>query len=263
MNTRRILVVTGESITRRDLRDFLVCQAYVVIDARSCDEALEEIEANRIDLALLDINPPELGFEMCVRIRQASDVPIILLLPAISTKNDKFRASETAGANDYLVRPFTSDQLIARMRAAFRLRPDEAVEPQFESSDLKIDFACRRVIVNNRFIHLTPKELELLRLLVLNQGKPVHHLKLLQALWGSASSHHIGHLRVFIKSLRKKIEPHSIGPRDSHIQTDNFIGYHFEPNPEKLANLGNRKDSVRPSKRDEFAKGQLAARRPH
>ena len=121
---------------------------------------------------MLDINPPELGFEICERIRQASDVPIILLLGAISTKNDKFRASDTAAPMIILLGPSRAINLLLVCVQRFG-ETIEAVEPQFESSDLKIDFACRRVIVNNRFIHLTPKELELLRHLVLNQGKPV------------------------------------------------------------------------------------------
>lgn len=235
MNPKWILVVTGESIDRRDLRDILVSQAYVVIEARTSEEALEEIETGRIDLALVDVNLPRIdGFETCKRIRDASDTPIILLLGNLSTGEDQVRALST-GAKDYLIRPFGSDQLIARMHAAFRGEPTEKVH--FESSSFWIDFACRRVVANNRSIHLTPKELELLRHLVSNQGKPVSHVKLLEALWGSSDSHHINHLRVFVNQLRKKIEPHSKGPRNSHIQTDNLIGYHFELNPRKASEL--------------------------
>lgn len=240
MNSKWILVVTSESVTRRDLRAILLSQAYVVIEARSCEEALEEIETGRIDLVLLDINQPALDdFETCKRLRHASDVPIILLLGALSTEKDNARASDT-GANDCLVRPFASDQLIARIEAASRTKPIEPQQSQFGSSCLKIDFACRRVVVNNRSIHLTPKELELLRHLVLNEGRPVSHVTLLTALWGSSDSHHISHLRVFVNNLRKKIEPDAKGPRDSYIRTDNLIGYHFEANPHKSASLRRR-----------------------
>ena len=116
------------------------------------------------------------------------------------------------------------------MRAAFRTESTEAHKSQFESARLKIDFACRRVVVNNRSIHLTPKKLELLRHLILNQGRPVSYVRLLEALWGSSDPPHINHLRVFINQLRKKIEHHSKGPRHSQIRTDPDIGYHFEPN---------------------------------
>lgn len=244
MSPERILVVAGESSTRRDLREILISQMYVVIEARTNEEALEEIETGRIDLTLIDVNLPGIdGFETCKRIREASDTPIILLLGPLSNEKDHVRALGTA--NDYLVRPFGSDQLIARMRSAFRAEPTETEKVKFESSNFLIDFACRRVVVNNRSIHLTPKELELLRHLVLNQGRPVSHVELLEALWGSSDPHYIGHLRVFVNQLRKKIEPHSKGSRNSHIQTDNFVGYHFEPAPGSQRTPADRTNKVK------------------
>lgn len=235
MNSERILVLTADSATRRDLRETLISESYVILEARSCGEALEEIETGRIDLVLLDVSRSEIdGLEACQTLRHASTLPIIVLgFPG--TAGDRPRVVNS-GADDYLVKPIAADQLIARMRAAFRPDPTASQTSQLESSCWKIDFACRRVIVNEQTIHLTPKELELLRHLVLNQGRPVSHVKLLEALWGSSDSHHINHLRVFVNQLRKKIEPHLSGPRHSHIQTDNFIGYHFEPNPEKRVN---------------------------
>lgn len=234
MSSQHILLVTAESIHRRALRDTLIGEAYAIFEARNCEEALEEISAERIDLALVDVDLPGIdGCETCQKIRRTSGVPLILI-GVSGLENDSRRILES-GANDYIAVPFAGDQLIDRVRAIFRKKSAERHDQKFESPCFKIDFACRRVVINDQIVRLTPKEMKLLRHLVLNQGRPVSHSKLLEALWGSSDSHRINDLRVFVNQLRKKIEPHLRGPRHSHIQTDNFIGYHFEPNPEKTA----------------------------
>lgn len=232
MSPQHILLVTAESINRRVLRDTLISEACAILEARNCEEALEEIQAGPIALVLVDVNLPGTdGFEACKKIRRTSDVPVILI--GISSMERDRRRIQESGANDYITMPFVRDQLLARIRAALRMAPAELRDTNFESSSFTCDFTFRRVIVNNQIVRLTPKEMELLRHLVLNQGRPISHGKLLEVLWGSNDLHRIGDLRVFINQLRKKIDPHLRCPRYSHIQTDNFIGYHFEPNPEK------------------------------
>lgn len=234
MSSRHILLVTAESTNRRALRDTLLDEPYAILEARNCGEALEELSTGRIDLVLVDANLDGMdGCEACRQIRQTSNVPIILI-GSFSIESDSRRLLES-GASDYIAMPFVGNQLIARIQSALRKDTAESHDPTFESSAFKIDFACRRVVVNDQIVRLTPKEMKLLRHLVLHQGRPVSHEKLLEALWGSHDSHRINDLRVFVNQLRKKIEPHLREPRYSHIQTDNFIGYHFEPNPEKTA----------------------------
>jgi two-component system KDP operon response regulator KdpE len=222
----KILVVDDEPQVRRAFRAILSSQGCAVIEARDGTEAIEEIKADAPDLVLLDINMPGIdGFETCRRIRESSAVPIIIVTVRGAEK-DKVLALD-AGADDYLVKPFGTQELLARIRAAIRRIPGAEELPPFNSPELKIDFERRRVIANGEPVHLTPTEFELLKHLVLNEGKPVSHLKLLHLLWGPEHSDDREHLRVFIGQLRKKIEPNPDEPR--YIHTEPLIGYRFEP----------------------------------
>ena len=222
----KILVVDDDPQLRRAFRVILTSQGSTVIEARDGNEAIEEIKADCPDLVLLDINMPGIdGFETCRRIRERSDVPIIVVTVRGDEK-DKVLALD-AGATDYIVKPFGTQELLARIRAAARRAPSAEEMPLFDSPDLKIEFERRRVIANGRPSHLTPTEFELLKHLVLNQGKPVSHVKLLQLLWGPEHSSDRQYLRVFIGNLRKKIEPHPDQPR--YIHTEPVIGYCFDP----------------------------------
>jgi two-component system KDP operon response regulator KdpE len=226
----RVLVVDDDPQVRRAFRAILTSQGYTVIEARDGNEGIEEIKADRLDLVLLDINMPGIdGFETCRRIRECSDVPIIVVTVRGAEK-DKVVALD-AGADDYLVKPFGTHELLARIRAAARRMPGAEEMPPFDSPGLKIDFERRRVIANGRPVHLTPTEFELLKHLVLNEGKPVSHLKLLHLLWGSEHVDDREHLRVFVGQLRKKIEPNPEEPR--YIVTEPLIGYRFERDYEK------------------------------
>lgn len=222
----KILVVDDEPQVRRAFRAILSSQGCAVIEARDGMEAIEEIRADTPDLVLLDINMPGIdGFETCRKIRESSDVPIIIVTVRGAEK-DKVLALD-AGADDYLVKPFGTQELLARIRAAIRRIPGAEEQAPFNSPGLKIDFERRRVVANGQPVHLTPTEFELLRHLVLNQGKPVSHLKLLHLLWGPEHSDDREHLRVFIGQLRKKIEPDPDEPH--YIHTEPLIGYRFEP----------------------------------
>src|ERR1700686_4650102 len=149
--------------------------------ARDGYEALEEIKADCPDLVLLDINMPGIdGFQTCKRIRDFSNVPIIVVTVR-GDENDKVVALD-AGADDYLVKPFGTQELLARVRAAVRRVPGVEETPPFISANLNIDFERRRVVVMGQPVHLTPTEFELLKHLVLSRGKPMSHLKLLHLL---------------------------------------------------------------------------------
>jgi two-component system, OmpR family, KDP operon response regulator KdpE len=230
--TAKILVVDDEPQVRRALRAILAVHGCSVIEARDGEEALEEMKVDRPDLVLLDINMPGIdGLETCKRIRELSDVPIIMIT-VCGKESDKVTALD-AGADDYLVKPFGTEELLARVRAAVRRVPKAEEIPPFVSPTLKIDFECRRVTARGRPVHLTPREFELLKQLVLSRGKPVSHLKLLHLLWGPAHSNNLDCLRVFIGHLRRKIEPDPDEPR--YILTEPLIGYRFEPEAETPA----------------------------
>jgi two-component system, OmpR family, KDP operon response regulator KdpE len=225
MTSAKVLIVDDEPQIRRVLRTTLASQGYTVVEARSGDEALEEIRHERPDLILLDVNMPgRSGLETCSEIRATSDVPIIMLTVR-NTERDKVQALD-AGADDYVVKPFGVEELMARIRASLRrVTPAESIPP-FLSAELKIDFEKRTVLVKGQPVRLTPKEFELLRQLVANQGKAIAHRRLLQAVWGPDYGEETEYLRVFINQLRKKIEPDPGNPR--YIITEPWIGYRFE-----------------------------------
>jgi two-component system KDP operon response regulator KdpE len=230
MNTAKILIADDEPQIRRVLRTTLTSQGYTVAEARSGDEALEQVRSERPDLILLDVNMPgRSGLETCREIRSTSDVPIIMLTVR-NTEKDKVMALD-AGADDYVVKPFGSEELMARIRAALRRAAPVEAMPPFVSSDLKIDFERRSVEVKGQPVRLTPKEFELLRHLISNQGKAQGHRRLLQAVWGPDYGEETEYLRVFINQLRKKIEPDPRHPR--YIHTEPWVGYRFEPPKEK------------------------------
>jgi two-component system, OmpR family, KDP operon response regulator KdpE len=225
MISATILAVDDEPQIRRVLRATLTAQGYTILEAKSGEEALEMIRRERVDLVLLDVNLPGIsGLETCREIRSSSDVPIIMLT-VHNAEQDKVQALD-AGADDYVVKPFGSEELMARIRAALRRSSTAEALPEFETADLKIDFSKRLVTVHANNVRLTPKEFELLRHLVANQGKAIPHRRLLQAVWGPDYGEETEYLRVFINQLRKKIEPDPSHPR--YILTEPWLGYRFE-----------------------------------
>jgi len=226
-----ILIVDDEPQIRRVLRTTLSSHGYSVAEARGGDEALEAIRAGRPDLILLDVNLPGIsGLDTCREIRRSMDVPIIMLTVR-NSERDKVQALD-AGADDYVVKPFGAEELMARIRAALRRAAPADSPPPFAAGDLKIDFEKRVVAVKGQPVRLTPKEFELLRHLVANAGKALPHRRLLQAVWGPDYGEETEYLRVFINQLRKKIEPDPTHPR--YIHTEPWVGYRFEPPQEKL-----------------------------
>jgi two-component system, OmpR family, KDP operon response regulator KdpE len=230
MSSATVLIVDDEPQIRRVLRTTLSSHGYTVVEARGSDEAFDQVRATPPDLILLDVNMPGLsGLEICAEIRRTSDVPIIMLTVR-NTERDKVQALD-AGADDYVVKPFGAEELMARIRAALRRSAPAEALPPFVSKDLQIDFERRAVTVEGNSVRLTPKEFDLLRQLVANRGKALGHRRLLQSVWGPDYGDEMEYLRVFINQLRKKIEPDPRRPR--YIHTEPWVGYRFEPPVEK------------------------------
>jgi two-component system, OmpR family, KDP operon response regulator KdpE len=238
MNTEPVLVVDDNPQIRRALRAILIAQGFVVLDARTGEEALDLIRKERVEIVLLDVNLPGMsGFETCKEIRRASDVPVIMLTVR-DAERDKVQAFD-AGADDYIVKPFGAEELRARLRATLR-RAGTEEPPIFSFEELQIDFERRTVSAKGHAKRLTPKEFDLLRQFVTNQGKTLTHRWLLQTVWGPDYGEETESLRVLINQLRKKIEPDPRAPR--YILTEPWVGYRFEsPTPKKSNARADRK----------------------
>jgi two-component system KDP operon response regulator KdpE len=226
MSQGRILVIDDDPQIRRVMRTTLVLQGYEVADARSGQEALEKFREGKYDLVLLDMNMADMdGIATCREIRSFSDVAIIMLTDR-DTEKDKVTALD-AGADDYVTKPFSTPELLARVRAALRRVPNnpESGPQLIKAGDLEVDLQTRRIRLRGNTIRLTPKEFELLRYLALHPNIPVPHMKLLQAVWGPDYGEEVEYLRVFINQLRKKIETDPSNPQ--FILTEPWVGYRF------------------------------------
>jgi len=222
----KILVVDDDLQIRRVMRKMLVAQGYAVNDARSGEEALEMLRRGRHDLVLLDLAMPGMGgLEACRAIRAGWDLAIVVL-SVRDMEKDKISALD-AGADDYVTKPFSMQELLARIRAGLRRSPlaPEAASQLLQTEGLEINFNARRVILGGHEIRLTRKEFDLLQYLATNPNTPIPHRRLLQAVWGPDYGNEVVYLRVFINQLRKKIEPDPAKPR--YILTEPCIGYQF------------------------------------
>ena len=225
----RILVVDDEPQIGRLLKTSLGARGYEVAVASDGQAALDLAASWRPDLILLDLGLPIIdGLEVCRQVRAWSQVPIIVLTVR-DAEQDKVAALDL-GADDYLTKPFGTDELLARIRVALRhaARLSVTEEPVRHFDDLMIDLARRLVVVRGQEVHLTPREYELLRVLVLQAGKVLTHRTLLRAVWGGAYEQDVPTLRVFVTQLRRKIEADPSHP--THILTEPGIGYRFQGN---------------------------------
>jgi two-component system KDP operon response regulator KdpE len=238
MSSANILVVDDEPQIRRVLRSTLSSQGYVITDAKTGEEAVESVRKNKPDLVLLDVNMPGMGgIAACREIRQSSEAPIIMLTVR-NAERDKVAALD-AGADDYVVKPFGIEELLARIRAALRrYAPGDALPP-FVSKELTLDFESRQLTVRGEEVHLTPKEFDVLRHLIANQGKPLTHRRILQSVWGPDYGEETENLRVVINQLRKKIETDPAHPK--YIRTEPWVGYRFQPQRAGAAQSTSRK----------------------
>ena len=221
----RILVVDDHAQIRRVLRTTLVANGYEVDDARGGQEALEKLRERKYDLILLDINLADIrGTEVCRAIRSGSNVGIIMLTVR-SSETDKVIALD-AGADDYVTKPFGTSELFARIRSVLRRKSGDADAQHLLLKDVEVDFQSRQVTVRGRKVHLTPKEFELLRYLANSPNKIVPHRELLRAVWGPDYGNELGHLRAYMKQLRKKIELQPGKPK--YLLTEPWVGYRLQ-----------------------------------
>jgi two-component system, OmpR family, KDP operon response regulator KdpE len=225
MTAGRILVVDDQAQIRRFMRTTLAGAGYEVGDAKTGEEAFEKVREFRPDLVLLDVNMPGMGgLAACREIRRDTNIAIIMLTVR-NAESDKVAALD-AGADDFVTKPFSTPELLARIRAALRRVPSSPSCPvRFRVGKLVVDFAARTVANGPASEHLTPKELDLLRYLTQHANEAVSHRELLQAVWGPDYGDQVDYLRVFIKNLRKKIETNPEQPE--YIKTEPWVGYRF------------------------------------
>ena len=227
MSKGRILVVDDDPQIRRVMRVTLIAQGFEVRDARSAEQAFELLEKENFDLILLDINlPGAKGLEVCRSVRSTSDAAVIMLTVR-DTEEDKIEALD-AGADDFVTKPYSTPELLARIRAALRRVPlsAEAGPHLIRLDDVDIDLVQRRITVHGNTVRLTPKEFDLLHYLVTHPNIPLTHLRLLQAVWGPDYGNEVEYLRTFINQLRKKIEKNPAKPK--YILTEPWVGYRFQ-----------------------------------
>jgi len=228
MKKTRILIVDDELNIVKFLRANLEAKNYVVLAAMDGAEALQTFEMELPDLVILDIMMPKIdGFEVCRRLREWSQIPIIML-SARGDESDKVKCLDL-GADDYITKPFGKGELIARVRAVLR-RTEAATstptQPSFTSGDLQINFAQRRVTVSGKEVKLTPTEFTLLQEFALNAGKVLTHTYLLNKVWGLEYREEREYLHVFVRRLRAKLEPDPTNPK--YIMTVSGVGYQFK-----------------------------------
>ena len=232
MSAGRIIIVDDQPKIRRILRSTLVAEGYEVDEAKTGEEALESVRELRPDLVVLDINMPGMGgLETCRAIRRDSNIAIIMLTVR-NSEADKVAALD-AGADDFVTKPFSTPELMARIRAALRRVPSAQSSPnKIRVGEITIDFDDRTVSRQGESVHLTPKELDLLRYLTQRANQVLSHRELLQAVWGPDYGDQVDYLRVFIKNLRKKIEANPEHPQ--YIMTEPWVGYRFKGDLESL-----------------------------
>jgi two-component system, OmpR family, KDP operon response regulator KdpE len=224
--TERILVVDDEAQITRVLRTTLAAQGYDVRTANDPEEALRLFNEWAPDLLITDLMMPGMtGVELCRAVRSKSRTPI-LVLSVRDAERTKVEALD-AGADDYVVKPFSIQELLARVRAHIRRAPERTAGTSIALGDFIIDPEAHLASLSGQPLSLTPTEFELLHTLALNAGKVMTHRALLAAVWGAQSVHQPEYLRVFVGQLRRKFDELSGGRQ--YIQTEPWIGYRFVP----------------------------------
>lgn len=219
---RRILVVDDEAQIRRFLRTALTMNQFEVIEAASGAEAMEQLARTDVSLIVLDMQLGDMdGLDVLRRLREWSWAPVIVLTVR-SREMDKIQAFEL-GADDYLTKPFSIAEFLARVQAVLRRAAPAASEPVFTVEGLSIDLARRRVTLNGAEVKLTPKQYGLLQYLARHAGKVVTHDQLLREVWGAEHAEDVHYLRIFMRKLRQRIERDPARPR--YIQTELGVGY--------------------------------------
>ena len=220
--TLNVLIVDDEPAIRRFLRTSLAAEGYNVAEAEDGQGALDAIRGGRIDVLVLDLGLPDIdGIEVVRRLRELGSTVPIIVLSSRTNESAKVQALDL-GADDYITKPFGVDELLARIRTALRHRLQEQGEPPiFRCGDLSVDLVRRIVTVRGGEVKLSPREYDLLRLLVAHAGKVLTHRFILRELWSSETD--VPYLRIYIRALRQKIE--ASPERPQYILTEQGVGY--------------------------------------
>jgi two-component system KDP operon response regulator KdpE len=220
----RILIVDDEPQITRVLRTSLQSHGYEVEVAKDGVQAFKIFEQFAPDLVVTDLSMPNMdGVELTKAIRNLSDTPIIVL--SVREQDAAKVLALDSGADDYVTKPFSTPELLARVRAQLRRRADQNVPPtSIAEGDFSIDTVAHRVLVQGEEVHLTPKEFELLLLFARNAGRVLTHKMLLKSIWGPAGDNQPEYLRVLVAQLRKKIDKSQAA---SYVESEPWIGYRF------------------------------------
>ena len=227
---KKVLVIDDDPVFLRLVEQVLTQKGYEVLKAGSGQEGLRVLFAQRPDVVLLDVVMPRMdGWQTCSRIRDVSDIPIIMLTGKQTGEDDIVRGLDY-GADDYLIKPLGNRELVARVRAILRRAelpssPDRR-EATYSDGILTVDVAGRKVIVNGERVKLTPREFRLFALLVENAGRILTHKQVLEKVWGWEYTDDVDYVRIYISHLRQKIEPAPVLPR--YIITAPGVGYYFQ-----------------------------------
>lgn len=221
----KILIVDDEAQILRVLRHILAAHSYSVRTAEDGESALEVFNEWQPNLVLTDLQMPNSnGLQLCRKVRSISGVPIIVL--SVASDETTIVEALDAGADDYITKPFGTNELLARIRSSLRRVPEKTVEV-VEAGDFRVDIAAHQATVRETHLRLTPKEFDLLACLVRNSDRVLTHTFLLKEVWGYYYTEQPEALRVLVGTLRKKIEPDPANPR--YLITEPWIGYRFVP----------------------------------
>lgn len=225
MSGARLLVIDDEAAIRRLLKISLEAEGYAFLEATDGQQGLVVASTQRPDLVILDLGLPDSeGITVLKRLREWSTMPVIVL--TVRDSDAEKVALLDAGADDYLTKPFSAGELMARLRAALRRSASPESEPVYEVAGLSVDLARREVLVKGQTISLTPTEYDILRILIQNAGKVLTHQQLVHAVWGTSYEADTHLLRVNISNLRRKIEVDPARPR--YITTEPGVGYRLK-----------------------------------
>ena len=226
MKKTKVLIVDDEPQILRALRAGLLAHGYDVVSAADGEEALDKAATELPDAVILDLNLPRLsGLDVCKSLREWSAVPIIVL-SVRDAERDKVTALDL-GADDYLTKPFGTDELLARLRVALRHAAREALppEPEVTAGNVTIDLARHIVKRGEEEVRLTSTEFKLLAYLATNAGRVLTHTQILEHVWGPGYEAETQNLRVYVSQLRRKLDPDSVQPQ--MITTEPGVGYRF------------------------------------
>ncbi len=224
--SEKILVIDDEETTVQLISILLERRGYEVTRALRAEDGLRKAYRTHPDLVLLDIMMPDMdGWEVCRRLRELSDVPIVFLTARHEIR-DVVKGLEM-GADDYIVKPYDNDELVARVRAHLRRSPAPTIAEElvFDGGDFRVNFINREVKVRNTQIHLTPKEFNLLGVMVRNAGRVITRTELVKEAWGPEYTDAIDSLKLYIHYLRQKVEEDP--QRPEYILTSRGVGYRF------------------------------------